>query len=99
MVHLAMGNVVSTLDALLSAKLIPLSAMFLQACHEAKVLPETSHVMVLTEEISLAYARHLFDCGNAKGAFHYCDKADEKGEMLQRELAMLLAKPEEEHSQ
>ncbi len=38
--------------------------------------------MVLREEVSLAYARHLFDCGNVKAAFFYCDKADEKGEML-----------------
>ena len=44
--------------------MIPLAAMFLQVLQELKELPDTSHAMVLVEEISLAYARRLFDCGN-----------------------------------
>ena len=32
------------------------------------------------------YARALFDCGNATAAKHYCSKADERGEMLLREM-------------
>ena len=39
------------------------------------ILPDTSHAMVVCEEVTLAYARHLFfDCGNAKAAFFYCKK-------------------------
>ena len=45
-------------------------------------MPDTSHAMVLREEVWLAYARHLFDCGNVAAAYFYCDKADEKGAML-----------------
>jgi hypothetical protein len=41
--------------------------------------------MVLREDVSLAYARHLFDCGNVNAAYYYCDRADEKGEMLRKE--------------
>ena len=89
--HLSVGDLVSALDALLAGKMVALAAQFLHACQEAKALPETSHVMVLTEEISLAYARHLFDCGNSSGAFHYCDQADEKGEVLRKEFEMLMA--------
>ena len=33
--------------------------------------------MVVSEEVNLAYARHLFfDCGNAKAAFYYCGKVN-----------------------
>ena len=28
----------------------------------------------------------MFDCGNASAAKHYCSKADERGEMLLREM-------------
>ena len=87
---LSSGDLVATLDALLASKMVWLAALFLEACKESRALPETSHVMVLTEEISLAYARFLFDCGNAEGAFHFCEKADEKGEVLQRELQLLM---------
>ena len=39
------------------------------------ILPDTSHAMVVCEEVNLAYARHLFfDCGNANAAFFYCKK-------------------------
>ena len=48
-------------------------------------------MMVLTEEISLAYARQLFDCGNKEAAFYYCDRADEKGEILRREMEVLMS--------
>lgn len=89
LIYLSLKDFVSTLDCLVSAKMIALAAQFLQACQEMELLPDTSHMMVLNEEISLAYARHLFDTGNAEGAFYYCDKADEKGEILRRELEML----------
>ena len=54
--------------------------------------------MVLVEEISLAYARRLFDCGNTTGAFYYCEKADEKGGMLKKELEALDARHNDEVS-
>ena len=92
LVKLGDKDYVSVLDFLMSAKMIPLAAMFLQILEELKELPDTSHVMVLSEEISLAYARRLFDCGNTKGAFYYCDKADEKGGMLRKELEALDAR-------
>ena len=57
-----------------------------------------SHAMVLVEEISLAYARRLFDCGNTTGAFYYCEKADEKGGMLKKELEALDARHNDEVS-
>jgi hypothetical protein len=38
---------------------------------------------------SLAYARYLFDCGNREAAFYFCERADEKGEILQRELELM----------
>ena len=28
----------------------------------------------------------MFDCGNASAAKHYCSRADERGEMLLREM-------------
>lgn len=92
LVKLGQKDFVSVLDLLMSAKMITLAAMFLQVLEEFKELPDTSHVLVLSEEISLAYARRLFDCGNTKGAFHYCDKADEKGGMLKKELEALDAR-------
>ena len=57
-----------------------------------------SHAMGLVEEISLAYARRLFDCGNTTGAFYYCEKADEKGGMLKKELEALDARHNDEGS-
>lgn len=96
LVRLSLRDYVGTLDALLAAKMVPLAAQFLGACSERQLLPRhTSHMMVLTEEISLAFARKLFDCGNSRAAFHFCDRADEKGEMLRREMEVLMAKPEE----
>lgn len=89
--YLSVGDVVSTLDALVAAKMVTLAAQFLEVCQSKKLLPDTSHVMVVTEEIMLAYARHLFDCGNPKAAFYYCGLADEKGEVLKRELQVLLS--------
>ena len=80
------------LDLLVGAKMIALAAMFLQVLQDLKELPDTSHAMVLSEEISLAYARRLFDCGNTKAAFFYCEKADEKGGMLRKELEALDAR-------
>ena len=95
LVKLGQKDYVSVLDLLMSAKMIPLAAMFLQVLDEVKELPDTSHVLVLSEEISLAYARRLFDQGNTKGAFYYCDKADEKGGMLKKELEALDARNED----
>lgn len=92
LLKLGQRDFVSVLDLLMSAKMIPLAAMLLQILKELKELPGTSHVLVLTEEISLAYARRLFDCGNTTGAFYYCDKADEKGGMLRKELEALDAR-------
>ena len=92
LLKLGLRDYVSVLDQLMSSKMIPMAAMFLQVLNEFKELPDTSHAMVLTEEISLAYARRLFDCGNTKGAFYYCDKADEKGGMLRKELEALDAR-------
>ena len=91
LVRLAMKDYVGVLDSLLAGKMVALAAMFLEWCQSEKVLPDSSHVMVLTEEINLAYARRLFDCGNSKAAFYYCDKADEKGEILRREFELLLS--------
>ena len=91
LVRLSMKNFVSVLDTLVSAKMIMLAAQFLDLCAAAKLLPDSSHVMVLSEEINLAYARFLFDAGNPKAAFFYCDKADEKGEILRREFELLLS--------
>ena len=88
-VLLSVGDFVSVLDTLLKAKMVPLAALFKEALAERKLLPDTSHVMVLSEEIALSYARHLFDCGNQSGAFHYCDQGDEKGEILRLELEAL----------
>ena len=46
-------------------------------CLPQGVLPDTSHALVVSEEVNLAYARHLFfDCGNAKAAFYYCGKVN-----------------------
>ena len=92
LVKLGQKDFVSVLDLLVSAKMIPLAAIFLEVLQELKELPDTSHALVLTEEISLAYARRLFDCGNTKGTFHYCEKADEKGGMLKKELEALDAR-------
>ena len=92
LVKLGQKDYVSVLDLLMSAKMITLAAMFMQVLEEVKELPDTSHVLVLSEEISLAYARRLYDYGNTKGAFHYCDKADEKGGMLRKELEALDAR-------
>ncbi len=94
-----MKDYVTTLDTLLAAKMVALAAQFLQCCLELKLLPDTSHALVLQEEISLAYARHLFDCGNSKAAFYYCNKADEKGEVLKRELQMLMSEFQDEEEQ
>lgn len=91
LVRLSLRDYVTTLDSLISAKMIPLAAQFLQVCEEMKLLPETSHTMVLKEEISLAYARQLFDCGNTEAANYYCDRADEKGEILKREMEVLVS--------
>ncbi len=91
LVHLSLRDFVSTLDVLVSAKMVSLAAPFLQACQESGVLPDTSHALVLAEEISLGYARYLFDQGNGPGAFFYCDRADEKGEILKREMESLIS--------
>jgi hypothetical protein len=49
-----------------------------------------SHFVSMKDNIfSLAYARYLFDSGNREAAFHFCDRADEKGEILQRELEIM----------
>jgi hypothetical protein len=87
---------ISVLDHLMGAKMIPMAAQFLQVLVECKELPDTSHVLVTSEEVSLAYARRLFDCGNTKGAFYYCDKADEKGGMLRKELEALDARNQDD---
>ncbi len=89
LLKLGVRDFVAVLDQLMVAKMIPLAAQFLQVLQDNQAMPDTSHAMVLTEEISLAYARRLFDCGNVKGAFFYCDKADEKGGMLRKELEAL----------
>ena len=91
LIQLSIGDYIGVLDSLLQGKMIVLAAQFLALVQESKLLPDTSHVMVLTEEIHLAYARHLFDCGNVNGAFYYCDKADEKGEVLQKEFQVLMS--------
>ena len=47
----------------------------IRSYHFQGILPDTSHAMVVSEEVNLAYARHLFfDCGNANAAFYYCKK-------------------------
>ena len=92
LIKLGLKDYMSVLDLLMGAKMIPLAAMFLQVLQELKEMPDTSHAMVLDEEISLAYARRLFDCGNTEGAFFYCEKADEKGGMLKKELEALDAR-------
>ena len=86
----------TVLDLLMNAKMIALAAQFLQVLEETKELPDTSHAVVLTEEISLAYAQRLFDSGNTKASYYYCDKADEKGGMLRKELEALDARNIEE---
>ena len=43
----------SCLDALLSAKMIPLAAQLMEAAEAAGQLPDTSHCMVLREDICL----------------------------------------------
>ena len=96
LIKLGQKDFVSVLDLLLGAKMIPLAAMFMQVLREFNEFPDTSHAMVLTEDISLAYARRLFDCGNTKGAFHYCEQADEKGGMLKKEFEALDARHEDE---
>lgn len=95
LILLVSGDFVGVLDQLLGAKMVPLAAQFLQVCEEARVLPDTSHVVVITEEIRLAYARYLFDCGNVPAAFHYCDQADEKGAVLRHEFEVLTSVTEE----
>lgn len=78
----------------MAAKMIGLAGRFLYICQTQLkgILPDTSHALVVGEEVNLAYARHLFfDCGNAKAAFFYCQKADEKGEILEREIETLLS--------
>ncbi len=92
LVKLSQKEFISVLDLLVGAKMIALAALFLQVLQDLKELPDTSHAMVLSEEISLAYARRLFDCGNTKAAFFYCEKADEKGGMLRKELEALDAR-------
>ena len=44
----------SCLDALLSAKMIPLAAQLMEAAEGGGRLPDTSHCMVLREDICLA---------------------------------------------
>ena len=99
LIKLGLKDYVSVLDLLVGSKMIPLAAMFLQVLQEVKELPDTSHAMVLVEEISLAYARRLFDCGNTIGAFYYCEKADEKGGMLKKELEALDARHDDKSDQ
>merc|ERR1712203_1234390 len=85
---------VTILHSLMAAKMIGLAGRFLYICQTQLkgILPDTSHALVVGEEVSLAYARHLFfDCGNAMAAFFYCQKADEKGEILEREIETLLS--------
>ena len=89
MVQLGQRDYVTVLDLLINAKMIALAAMFLQILEETKEFPDTSHGLVLSEEISLAYAQRLYDSGNNKASYHYCDKADEKGGMLRKELEAL----------
>ena len=86
LIKLGQRDYVSVLDLLIGAKLIPMAAMFLQVLQELNEMPDTSHALVLMEDICLAYARRLYDCGNTKGSFFYCEKADEKGGMLKKEL-------------
>lgn len=89
LVQLGQRDYVTVLDLLINAKMIALAAMFLQILEETKEFPDTSHGLVLSEEISLAYAQRLYDSGNNKASYHYCDKADEKGGMLRKELEAL----------
>ena len=82
------------LDMLLAGKMIVLASQFLTlVLDELKLIdPNTSHVLVVSEEINLARARHAyFDCGDVAAAYYYCDKADEKGEVLKKEIQMLMA--------
>ena len=97
LVQMSNADYVAVLDTLVKARMIDLAARFLEVLLEKKLLPDTSHVFVITEEIYLAYARHLFDLGNKKGSFFYCDKADEKGEILKRELQVLSSPPPQDN--
>ncbi|CAB4069408.1 unnamed protein product [Lepeophtheirus salmonis] len=92
LMYMKLKEYVMVLDVLYSGKMIPLAAKFLQVLEERECLPDSSHALVLTEEISLAYARYLFDIKNIDAAYYYCDKADEKGEILRREFDVLLSK-------
>jgi len=89
------GNIlIGILDNLLTAKMVGLAGRLLYVCQEQLkgILPDTSHAMVVCEEVNLAYARHLFfDCGNPTAAFFYCKKADEKGEILELEIQTLIS--------
>lgn len=98
LIYLSLKDYVMVLELLHDFKWSTLAAQFLDACLQLNVLPDTSHALVMTEEVSLTYARHLFNQGNTKAAFHYCEKADEKGEVLQKELEMTLAKAAEKNN-
>jgi len=94
LLQLSCGNYVGVLDMLLAGKMILLASHFLYLVMEELKLvdPDTSHAMVISEEINLARARHAyFDCGNVRAAFYYCDKADEKGGILKKEIEMLMS--------
>ena len=54
MIYLSLGDVASCLDALLAAKMIPLAAQLMEAAEAVGRLPDTSHCMVLREDICLA---------------------------------------------
>ena len=62
--------------------------------HEGKLRGKFKTLFCVFTKLSfsLAYARRLFDSGNTKGAFYYCDQADEKGGMLRKELEALDAR-------
>ena len=84
--------ILGVLDMLLAGKMIVLAFQFLSLVRDELGLidPDTSHVIVVSEEIHLACARYAyFECGNSRAAFYHCDRADEKGEILKKEIQTL----------
>ena len=60
LLKLGQKEYVSVLDLLMNSKMIPMAAMFLQVLQDQKELPDTSHAMVLIEEIR--YMSSLVSC-------------------------------------
>ncbi|XP_067952067.1 WD repeat-containing protein 11-like [Watersipora subatra] len=75
----SVGDLLKAVELLYSQQCFSTAAMFLEACNEYQLLPQTEQTLAITEAVYSQYARLLKEAGLTEQAAYFGNKAETRG--------------------